>query len=158
MLVVKRSLVLNGLFKALKAEVSFLNRDLQYHQHYSLELSVLTNLRIVTQRSCDLSQDELRAFQPKCRDTVQIMTDASQKGWGSQVSRDLVSESTRQVQVCREANMTPSSSNLRELSAVLLSLMAFLRIIRDKSVQVLIDNIMCGSLCEFSGRPLPASK
>ncbi|KAK3803684.1 hypothetical protein RRG08_050469 [Elysia crispata] len=70
------------------------------------------------------------------------MTDASQKAWGSQVSRDLDSESTRQVQGCREANMTPSSSNLRELSAVLLSLMAFLRIIRDKSVQEKDENVI----------------
>ncbi|KAK3700168.1 hypothetical protein RRG08_047591 [Elysia crispata] len=47
------------------------------------------------------------------------MTDASQEGWDSQVSGDLDSESMRKAQGFWEANMTHSSSNLRELTAFL---------------------------------------
>ena len=84
---------------------------------------------------------------------MQIVTDTSQEGWGSQVSGDLDSESTRQAQGFWEANMTHISSNLRELTAVLLSLMAFLPIIRNKSVQILTDNICTAAYVNFQGGP-----
>ena len=53
--------------------------------------------------------------------------------------------------------MTHSSWYLRELTAVLLSLMAFLPIIRNKSVQILTDNIYSAASVNFQG-PLPTAK
>ena len=88
-----------------------------------------------------------QAFSTKCRDCVQMTTDASLEGWGSQLRTDIAQE----AQGFWDLDMRGKSSNYRELMAIYLSLKSFLPNIRGKSVQVLTDNVTSAAYINFQG-------
>ena len=73
-----------------------------------------------------------------CCETIQIATDASAHGWGGNVLNSNI-----QAQGVWTSDMVHCSSNMREISAVLLCLQSFAQTLRGKRVQILTDNVMC---------------
>ena len=81
-----------------------------------------------------------------CCETIQIATDASAHGWGGNVLNSNI-----QAQGVWTSGMVHSSSNMREISALLLSLQSFAPTLRGKRVQILTDNVMCAAYINFQG-------
>lgn len=90
-----------------------------------------------------------RAVESKCKEVIQITTDASLEGWGAQLLLDPVQE----AQGFWDTQVSAESSNYRELYAIYLSLMSFLPGIRGRSVQVLSDNVTAVAYINFQGGP-----
>jgi len=83
-----------------------------------------------------------------CRETVQIATDASALGYGG-----IVVGSDFQAQGYWDKNMSKQSSNMRELTAVLLCLQSFKTALRGKRVSILTDNVTTAAYINFQGGP-----
>ena len=81
-----------------------------------------------------------------CIETVQIVTDASAHGWGG-----IAVSSNIQAQGVWNTHMMHNSSNMREISAVLLCLQSFAPSLRGKRVQILMDNVSCAAYINFQG-------
>lgn len=81
-----------------------------------------------------------------CRETIQIATDASAHGWGGNILNSII-----QAQGVWTSDMVHSSSNMREISAVLLCLQSFAPTLRGKRVQILTDNVTCAAYINFQG-------
>ena len=76
-----------------------------------------------------------KAYCLKTRDPVQIATDASGEAWGG-----LIVGSDYEAQGAWDHYLSSKSSNYREITAVLMTLISFLPIIKGKSIQILSDN------------------
>ena len=81
-----------------------------------------------------------------CIETVQIATDASAHGWWG-----IVVSSNIQAQGVWNTHMMYNSSNMREISALLLCLQSFAPSLRGKKVQILTDNVSCAAYINFQG-------
>lgn len=77
---------------------------------------------------------------------IQITTDASAIGWGGAIVTQ-----PQEAQGFWNPDIARSSSNSRELMAVLLSLRSFLPLISRKNVQVLTDNITTAAYINLQG-------
>jgi len=77
---------------------------------------------------------------------AQLTTDASSIGWGATCG-------TQEAQGLWNAEVSQKSSNYRELKAIFLALRSFLPKLRNKTVQVLTDNITATAYINFQGGP-----
>ena len=77
---------------------------------------------------------------------IQVITDASHLGWGA-VCNDKIASGDWNPRVSRE------SSNYREMLAILMALKSFQSVLRDKSVQILSDNITAIAYINHKGGP-----
>ena len=87
-----------------------------------------------------------KAYCLKTRDPVQIATDASGEAWGG-----LIVGSHYEAQGAWDHYLSSKSSNYREITAVLMTLISFLPIIKGKSIQILSDNISTVAYINFMG-------
>ena len=85
------------------------------------------------------------AFCPKSIE-VQLTTDASSVGWGGFIPG-------RQAQGLWTNSFYYDNSNLREMAAVLFSMIAFRKDLQGKVVQILSDNIATVANINFQGGP-----
>ena len=77
----------------------------------------------------------------------QLVTDASQIGWGGHYGKQI-------TQGFWDQTMSQKHSNIREMMAVLLSLRAFAPHLRNKTVQILSDNITTVAYINHMGGPM----
>ncbi|GFR69368.1 reverse transcriptase, partial [Elysia marginata] len=91
----------------------------------------------------------------KCKDLAHITTDASQSGWGATLTMatDHNALSKYEAQGFWLRKTDTKSSNCREIKAVLLALLAFLPLAKNKSIQLLSDNISTVAYINFQGGP-----
>ena len=80
---------------------------------------------------------------------LQITTDASQTAWGGHCLNF-------EAQGFWDKTTAHQSSNYRELSAILLTMQSFVEVIRNKSVQILSDNVTAVAYVNFQGGPSTA--
>lgn len=78
---------------------------------------------------------------------MQLITDASHIGWGATLEG-------RRASGQWNKRLSRQSSNFREIMAILMALQAFKEIIRNKSVQVLTDNITALAYISNKGGPV----
>ena len=77
----------------------------------------------------------------------QLVTDASQTGWGGHYGKEI-------TQGFWNLTMSRKHSNIRELTAVLLSLRAFAHLLENKTIQILSDNITTVAYINHMGGPM----
>ena len=77
----------------------------------------------------------------------QLVTDASQTGWGGHYGTEI-------TQGFWDPTMSQKHSNVRELMAVLLSIRAFQVLIKNKTIQILSDNITTVAYINHMGGPI----
>ena len=87
-----------------------------------------------------------KSFHVKPKDHIQLFTDAGGEGWGG-----MIVDSHQEAQGAWDRSMSSSSSNFREISAVLMTLTSFLPLLKGKSVQILSDNITTVAYINFQG-------
>ncbi|GFO09415.1 reverse transcriptase [Plakobranchus ocellatus] len=90
-----------------------------------------------------------RAYKSECSPVIQIATDASMEGWGCKV----VTLDGLEAQGFWDIDMSMKSSNFRDMFAVYLSLMSLLPNIKNKTIQILSDNITTVAYICFQGGP-----
>ncbi len=88
-----------------------------------------------------------RAVEPQGT-PIEIATDASAEGWGATILSNGM-----KAQGYWTSRQSYKSSNFREILAVLLSLLAFLSQIKDKSVFILSDNVSAVCYINMQGGP-----
>ena len=77
----------------------------------------------------------------------QLITDASHIGWGGHYG-------PHETQGCWDPSMARQHSNVREITAVLLSLKAFRPLLSGKSIQILSDNVTTVAYINHMGGPI----
>ena len=87
-----------------------------------------------------------KAFHKKASQIIQITTDASSTGWGGA----MVGKPHR-AQGHWDLQTGSLSSNTRELLAILLSLKSLLHLLKNKTVQILTDNVTACAFVNFQG-------
>ena len=78
----------------------------------------------------------------------QLVTDASHIGWGGHYGAHV-------TQDCWDKHMSRQHSNVREITAVLLSLRAFRPLLTGKTIQILSDHVTTVAYINHMGGPIP---
>lgn len=87
-----------------------------------------------------------KAFHKKAASLIQITTDASATGWGGTI----IGQNHR-AQGYWDNHTSQLSSNTRELLAILLTIKSLVHVLRNKSVQILSDNVTACAFVNFQG-------
>ena len=80
---------------------------------------------------------------------IQVITDASHLGWGA-VCDGRIASGDWNIRVSH------LSSNQREMLAILMALKAFRNVLKNKCVQVLMDNVSAMAYVNHMGGPSPS--